>query len=987
MVVNKSTALRENICYREMSLKTLLIGVDVGGTNTDSVLVDPHQVGEVNKGVLSWNKAVTTSEVSEGIENGIKKLFEQSPDVKKEDITSVTIGTTHFINAVVEQDSARLSKVAVLRLCGPYSKAIPPFFNFPAGLRDIMEGHVGYLNGGLHVDGREIQSLDENEILSHIDNIKKKGIKSMAIIGVFSSLKPDQELKVKKIILSHIPDARVVLSHQVSGVGFIERENASILNASILPFAEKIIHSFIDAVENKIGLQCPVFLTQNDGTVLSAHESLKLPIRTFSSGTTNSMRGASFLGNVMGQSVIVIDVGGTTADVGLLLPTGFPRESSSYCSIGGVRMNFSMPQVESIGLGGGSLVRETSGEVFVGPESAGCEILSRALIFGGDEVTASDVVVSTNSDLRFGERSKVEGRFSDELIFKFQARVKSMLESAVDKMKICPEDIKILAVGGGSFIVPDNLDGASEVIQPEYYSVANAIGAAMGKISSEVHCIKQLNGMTKEEVLEELKLEARIKAIEKGALETTIEVVYVSNDPVPYVDGTYEFIVKTISDVDYDNIRERMAVNLPQTVTSTIGTGNIVKRSTVSTKREIHLDEVDYMNYKPFINVNREWVLSTVDLELLRIGTYILGCGGGGDPFPEYLMSKNLLDNGESIRVIDLKDIGKHIKGEGSIASLCNAGSPTVTSEQLKGPGMVKCVEVMTELTGKSPDLVFPVEIGGGNGLSVFQVATTSRLNVPVVDCDLMGRAYPTHWQTIPIVYCGDKAYYPPTVLSNGNGNTVIITESKSDYLLEKVMRASLSEIGCTVDVMNPPMKASDMDRDTIHGSLSLAWRIGRAVRIARQRSEVYKMPQAILDSVQKSGKLLFQGKIVGVERRLFKGHVWGEVLIESLDKLHKMKIPFKNENIYAMMDDEVVCSVPDLISVIDSDSGEAIGTPDYRYGLFVFVLGIAPSNKWTDTERGIANGGPKAFDLDDIEYVPISQYSRPLSVIDEFAQ
>jgi hypothetical protein len=578
-----------------------------------------------------------------------------------------------------------------------------------------MKGHVGYSKGGLHVDGREIQSLDENEILSHIDNIKAKGLRSIAIIGIFSSLNPDQELEVKEIILKHIPDARVVLSHQVSGVGFTERENASILNASILPFAEKIIHSFIDAVENKIGHQCPVFLTQNDGTVLCAHESLKLPIRTFSSGTTNSMRGASFLGNIMGESVIVIDVGGTTADVGLLLPTEFPRESSSYCTIGGFRMNFSMPQVECIGLGSGSLVRGTNGEGFVGPESAGCEILSRAMIFGGNEVTASDVVVSINSYLCFGERSKVQGRFSDEFIFKFQARVKSMLESAVDKMKISPENIMILAVGGGSFIVPDNLDGASEVIQPEYYSFANAIGAAMGKISSEVHCIKQLNGLAKGEVLEELKQEARIKAIEKGGLETTIEIVYVSNDPVPYVDGTYEFIVKTISDVYYDNIREKMAVYLPQTVTSTIGTSDIVKKSTVDTKREIHLNEVDYINYKPFINVNREWELGTVDLELLRIGTYILGCGDGGNPFPEYLMSKNLLVNGETLRVIDLKDIGKYIKGEGSIASLCSAGSPTVTNEQLKGSGLVKCVEIMTKFTGKSPDLVFPVEIGGGN--------------------------------------------------------------------------------------------------------------------------------------------------------------------------------------------------------------------------------------------------------------------------------
>lgn len=968
--------------------RTLLIGVDVGGTNTDSVLIDPNLVDTENKGVLSWNKSVTTKEVSDGINQGINRLFEECKQVNKEEITSVTIGTTHFINAIIEQDEARLSKVAVLRICGPYSRHIPPFSDFPIGLKNIMNGHIGYLKGGFHVDGKPIRSLNEAEILDQISQIKEKGIKSIAIVGIFSSLKADHEIKLKELILKHIPDARVVLSHKISGVGFIERENASILNASILPFAEKIIHSFIDAIENKIGLKCPVFLTQNDGTVLSAYESLDLPIRTFSSGTTNSMRGASFLGNVMGKQAIVVDVGGTTADVGLLLPTGFPRQSSSYCTVGGVRMNFSMPHVESLGLGGGSLVQEIDNEIFVGPESVGYEILERAMVFNGNEITASDVAVAANPSLNIGNIKNVEGKFTNEFISRFQACVKLMLETVIDRMKTSPDDIIVLAVGGGSFILPTDLIGASKVIRPQYYNVANAIGAALGKISSECHQIKQITGdSTKESVLEDLKREAIQKAIDKGALESSIQIIFLSYDPVPYVPNTFEFIVKTVSDVDYNRIRNRI-IKVSRSENNSIGTKDIVKHSTfknLDKNIEINFDTFDYINYIPKINPERQWEISAIDLELLRIGTYILGCGGGGDPYSYFLAALNLLRNGEKITVIDADDIPKYIKGNGDIISVCSAGSPTVSHEQLFGDGLMTCYHTMSRFIRKEPEAIFPVEIGGGNGLVAFTVSSSSKLNIPVVDADLMGRAFPTHNQTIPVVYTPeDEAFYPPTVISNGNGNTMIITESKDDFLLENVMRASLSEIGCSVSLMNPPMSYEDVKEKTINRSISLAWRIGKAVRVARQKSETYKLPEIILNSVDNSGSLLFSGKIIGVERELFKGHVWGKVIIEDELK-RKMVIPFKNENIYAKIDDKLVCSVPDLIAVIDSDTGEAVGTPDYRYGLIVFVLGIAPNNKWTDTERGIEIGGPVSFGLDKMEYKPVATFSKPKSVIEEY--
>jgi DUF917 family protein len=138
----------------------------------------------------------------------------------------------------------------------------------------------------------------------------------------------------------------------------------------------------------------------------------------------------------------------------------------------------------------------------------------------------------------------------------------------------------------------------------------------------------------------------------------------------------------------------------------------------------------------------------------------------------------------------------------------------------------------------------------------------------------------------------------------------------------------------------------------------------------------------------------LIRGKIVGVERNTVKGHVYGEVVIAGTETPHagaQLKIPFKNENIIAIRVDRdgqetIVATVPDLICVIDSASGEAIGTPEYRYGLHVFVLGIQASDKWTATDRGIQIGGPKAFGLEN-NYKPLGVFKKPISVIDEYAK
>ncbi|KAK6199903.1 uncharacterized protein RJT21DRAFT_37566 [Scheffersomyces amazonensis] len=980
---------------------SLLIGIDVGGTNTDSVLIDPKKTTESTKrGVLAWNKSTTTADVSDGIESAIDSLFKQVPEVDKSEILAVTIGTTHFINAVIEKDKARLEKVALLRLCGPYSRNSPPFADFPKGLKLILEGYVGLLDGGHYVHGDPVKPINKTEVLTHVEKIKELGLKAVALVGQFSPMVKDHEDEVAAIIAEEIPDVKIVKSYEVAGIGFLERENAAVLNAAILRFAKKVISSFNSAVSRR-GLNCPVLLTQNDGTVVSSDVASKIPISTFSSGATNSMRGASFLcrndESLKDRSVIVVDVGGTTTDVGLLLATGFPRQAATHSYVGGVRMNFSMPHVESIGLGGGTIVRNSNHneKVTIGPDSVGNEILERSIVCGGDSITVSDVTFAYNqdSDIHFGNFDLVKERFSSCMIEETREGVKRMLETIIDRMRTSPEPLPVLLVGGGSFIVPTELEGASAVHRPPFYSVANAIGAAMSKISGTINLIKVLPAGTisKEDFLKQCIEDAKDIAQKRGALRDSTVVIEMSHDPIPYIADTFQFHVKVVGEVDYSNLKS--AFVFEDTSISVESGGQIVKE-VGEVIEDFSIDNINLKEYIPTINSNNEWIISEVDLEFFRIGTYILGCGGGGTPHPCFLDIRHLVRNGDTIRIIDMKDIKKYIKGEGTIIPVAFCGSPTVAVEQLKAQELLEATTALSNFTGRQPDLFFPLEIGGGQGFTGFEVGASSRMNIPIVDCDLMGRAYPTLWQTTCNA-CLDDYSFSPGAVSNSNGNSLIVSEIANNVLFERVVRIALTELGTFVGVISNPLSHRQVEQCAVANSLSLAWRIGRAVIQAKQESDIENLPSRIIDAVggPQAGKRLMTGKIIDVFRKLHKGYVFGEVLIEEVGSKRQMVIPFKNENIYCKVKNdeedpgEIVCSVPDLISVIEVDTGEAVGTPDYKYGLMVHVLGFAPSHQWTSTKKAFDIGGPESFEFYGVEYKPVGEYTKPVSVIEEFGK
>lgn len=232
------------------------------------------------------------------------------------------------------------------------------------------------------------------------------------------------------------------------------------------------------------------------------------------------------------------------------------------------------------------------------------------------------------------------------------------------------------------------------------------------------------------------------------------------------------------------------------------------------------------------------------------------------------------------------------------------------------------------------------------------------------------------------------------------------MTKSPDDEIVDRALRASCSEMGSRVGMACKPTTTRRVQSFGVLNTLSLAWRIGRCVARAQQENTVHTVAEQIIDAIggPSTAKVIFRGKIVAVERRLFKGHSYGEITIRSTmeeeeEMKHKhsavveggtVKIPFKNENIYAehIAEDgtrSYLAEVPDLISVLDSQSGLALGVPDFRYGLMVTVLAIACSPRWTDTEKGLQYGGPTAFGYD-IPYKPVGAYIEPKSVVLEYA-
>jgi N-methylhydantoinase A/oxoprolinase/acetone carboxylase beta subunit len=498
----------------------LRIGIDVGGTNTDAVVVDGRNQ------VVASTKSLTTPDPFDGIRAAMGEVLS---GVDRGAITQAVLGTTHPANAIIARRG--LGRVGVLRLAAPSSFAVRPGAAWPRDLVSTVLGPSAIVGGGYEYDGTEIAPLD-TEAVRRFAGACAGSTAAIAISSAFAPVAYDHELEAAAILAAELGDVPLSLSHQLGSLGLLERENATILNASLFGVAHLVVDGFHAALAEH-GTDVDAYLTQNDGTLMAAEEAARLPILTVGSGPTNSMRGAGALAGL--RDALVIDVGGTSSDVGILVD-GFPRESAAAVEIGGVRTNFRMPDLISAGIGGGTVVTGGPGAIRVGPGSVGYRVISDALVSGGDTLTLSDVSAHAGRLKGFGDVRLLDGlptATAEEALAWCDARIQAMVE----RMKASRSELPLVAVGGGSHLVPPVLAGVSDVIRPPHFAVANAFGAAIAEASGTVERIYRYEVSNRDDCLADARQLAIEAAIRSGADPDRIRITSLLEVPLTYLPG------------------------------------------------------------------------------------------------------------------------------------------------------------------------------------------------------------------------------------------------------------------------------------------------------------------------------------------------------------------------------------------------------------------------------------------------------------------
>ena len=508
------------------------IGIDVGGTHTDAVLVDGDNV-------ISSTKALTSADVTSGILEALESILSDS-GVQEDSIEAVMLGTTQFTNAVIERK--KLSEVAAIRIGLPSGAGLPPKIGWPEDISHSLGDHGYMVHGGTLYDGRPVAELDWSEINKVIADIKSKNLNTVAISAAFSPMTPQPELDVAAQLRREIPGVNITCSHSLGRLGLLERENAALLNASLLKLADSVVSAFADALRQR-GLKCRFFVSQNDGTLMDAEFVRQFPALTFASGPTNSLRGACKLTGL--NDAIVVDLGGTTADIGIL-QGGFPRESNIVIDVGGVRTNFRMPDILSLGLGGGSLVTDEGRSI--GPKSVGHNLVTQGLAFGGSVLTATDLLVAAGRATVGPNQCPVT--LPPQTIENGLNTIASMLNNGIEKMMPSSDPMPVILVGGGAILVADKLEVASKMYCPEHSGVANAIGAAIAQIGGEVESLVCYQDMPREQAIKKMSDEAISTAINAGANPKTIRIADIEETTISYMaEGTTRLRIKAVGDI------------------------------------------------------------------------------------------------------------------------------------------------------------------------------------------------------------------------------------------------------------------------------------------------------------------------------------------------------------------------------------------------------------------------------------------------------
>jgi len=357
------------------------------------------------------------------------------------------------------------------------------------------------------------------------------------------------------------------------------------------------------------------------------------------------------------------------------------------------------------------------------------------------------------------------------------------------------------------------------------------------------------------------------------------------------------------------------------------------------------------------------WVFDYEDVDALEVGAAILGTGGGGNPYIGKLRARQAMEEGLTLSVLPHQKIAD----DALVVSVGGIGAPVVGVERLReGREGLRCVRALEEHLGVSVDAIACEEIGGSNAMEPLIVGAQAGL--PVIDCDGMGRAFPEMQMTTYSIYGHSST---PSALCDVHGNVVLFQHAASEIWHERMARATTVAQGGASDLASAPMRGAFIKKYGIPDSYTQAVGLGRAVREAQR---AHADPIAAICE-RENGIRLFAGKITDLKRHLRGGFVRGDVQLAGIDNHsgEDGRILIQNENLVFYHDGQMVACVPDLIIVLDVDSGEAITTEMLRYGQRVAIVAL-PCNRLLRTPQALEVVGPKAFGFDDITYKPLAE-------------
>lgn len=354
-------------------------------------------------------------------------------------------------------------------------------------------------------------------------------------------------------------------------------------------------------------------------------------------------------------------------------------------------------------------------------------------------------------------------------------------------------------------------------------------------------------------------------------------------------------------------------------------------------------------------------LLGKQEIEDIAVGAALLGTGGGGDPYIGKLMAQQAIEEFGPIKLLSVEEV----PDDAFVVSSGMMGAPTVMVEKAPSGHEAKLAfETLETYMKKKVFATYPIEAGGLN--SLLPLALAAQLGLPVVDVDGMGRAFP---ELQMVTFYLDGIAATPMVIADEKGNVTLLNTIDNVWA-ERIARSATIQKGGAVMFAIYPMEGRNLKESGIRNILKLEEEIGRSIRLAKENNT--DPIQEVLTLTK--GFELFRGKVTDINRKTETGFARGTATIEGMLDYsgETLEIRFQNEHLIAKTKDRLLCVTPDLIAVLDAETGLPITTEGLRYGARTVVIGIPCHPKWR-TAKGIETCGPAYFGYD-VEYIPVEE-------------